>query len=108
MKRIMSAALMMALSTSAFAVDEWTGTKPIANLRFDGRTGSKTVYFETPSGVWSAAGCPNAQFVMIRGIDGLKELLSIGLAAKLAERNVRFLGACLDSDYFEAYYVIVE
>lgn len=106
MKRIMSAALMMTLSTVACA-EEWTGTKQISNLTFDARA-DHTIYFETTSGHWSAAGCPNAQYVMVRNSTGLKEILSMGLGAKLAERNVRFYGNCQSADYFQAEYVLVE
>jgi hypothetical protein len=106
MKRIMSAALMMALSTAAFA-EEWTATKLISNVAFDSRA-DHTIYFETASGSWSAAGCPNAQYVMVRGTSGLKEILSVGLSAKLAERSVRFYGTCQNADYFQAAYVLVE
>jgi hypothetical protein len=83
---------------------EWTGSKAISHLSFDGDS-LKTIYFETPSGSWSAAGCPNARFVMVRGIDGLKEILALGITAKTTSTNVSFLGSCVDADYFSATYV---
>lgn len=35
-------------------------------------------------------------------------LLAAGLAAKLSERNVSFLGTCQGSDYFQAHYINIE
>jgi hypothetical protein len=97
----------MACVTPALA-EEWTATLPLATVQFDGRSGNKTIYFRTTSGTWGPAGCPNAQFVMVRDVEGLKEILSIGLAAKLAGSNVRFQGTCYDSEYFSAFYIVVE
>ena len=88
--------------------DEWTPSKPISQLSVDGSTANKTIYFETPSGSWSAAGCPNARYVMVRGIDGLKEILAIGLAANTTSVNVSFVGSCLNADYFSASYIKME
>jgi hypothetical protein len=85
--------------------EEWTQSKAISQLNFDGDSANKTIYFETPSGSWSATGCPNARYVMVRGIDGLKEILAIGLAAKTASVNVSFLGSCINADYFSAHYI---
>jgi hypothetical protein len=88
--------------------DEWTQVKPISQLSFDGATGNKTIYVENTSGKWSASGCPNARYVMVRGIDGLKEILAIALAAKASSANVSFVGSCLNADYFSATYIKVE
>lgn len=89
------------------SADEWTQVKSISQVSFDGTT-NKTIYFETPSGAWSASGCPNARYVMVRGIDGLKEILAIGLTAKATSANVSFVGSCLNADYFSASYIKVE
>lgn len=86
-----AAFVLGALPVTANA-NEWTESKPISQLSLDGNSALKTIYFETPSGSWSAAGCPNARFVMVRGIDGLKEILAIGLVAKTTSVNVSFLG----------------
>ena len=101
----LTAAASMPIKAGA---DEWTGSKPITQLNFDGTSTNKTIYFETESGVWSATGCPNARYVMVRGIDGLKEILAIGLVAKTSSANVSFLGSCVNADYFSAYYIKVE
>jgi hypothetical protein len=103
----------IALTTAAAvptiaSAEEWTQVKPIAQVSFDGTAANKTIYFETPSGKWSAAGCPNARYVMVRGVDGLKEILAMGLAAKASSANVSFVGSCQNADYFAAYYIKVE
>ncbi len=99
------APLLLGVFPAVATADEWTQSKPISQLNFDGTTGNRTIYFETPSGSWSAAGCPSARYVMVRGVEGLKEILAIGLAAKTTSTNVSFLGSCLDADYFSASYI---
>jgi hypothetical protein len=88
--------------------DEWTLSKPISHLLFEGETTNKTIYFETPSGSWSAPGCPNARYVMVRGIDGFKEMLAIALAAKTTATHVTFFGSCMSADYFSAHYIVMD
>jgi hypothetical protein len=102
------AALALAALPTVASADEWTPSKPISQLSYDGTSASKTIYFETPSGSWSAAGCPNARYVMVRGIDGLKEILAVGLVAKTTSANVSFVGSCLNADYFSASYIKME
>lgn len=99
------APLVLAAFPATSSAEEWTQSKPISQLNFDGDSANKTIYFETTSGSWSAAGCPNARYVMVRGIDGLKEILAIGLTAKTTSTNVSFLGSCLGADYFSAHYI---
>jgi hypothetical protein len=106
MKRIIAAAGLLAMTAIAMA-DESTATAPISKVLFDG-SGATTIYFETPSGHWSAPSCPNAQYVIVRGITGMKEMLAMGLAAKAAGQTAKFLGTCQDANYFAAYYMIVE
>jgi hypothetical protein len=102
------APIALAAHSGIANADEWTPSKPISHLLFEGETTNKTIYFETPSGSWSAAGCPNAKYVMVRGIDGFKEMLAIGLAAKTSAANVSFLGSCLNADYFSAHYIVMD
>jgi hypothetical protein len=104
--RMLVAAGVMAFATVAHA-DEWTANLAISRLLFDG-TGTTTIYFENATGHWSAASCPNAQYVIVRNIAGMKEILAMGLAAKTAASNVKFLGTCQDANYFAAYYMVVE
>lgn len=99
------ASLLVAAIPAIADAEEWTQSKPISQLNFDGDSANKTIYFETPSGSWLAAGCPNARYVMVRGIDGLKEILAIGLTAKTTSTNVSFLGSCMGADYFSAHYI---
>jgi hypothetical protein len=99
------AALVLGALPAIANAHEWTPSKAISQLSFDGDSALKTIYFETPSGSWSAAGCPNARYVMVRGIDGLKEILAIGLVAKTTSVNVSFLGSCTNADYFTAHYI---
>lgn len=93
---------VIALTCFAPAVtnaEESTPFRTISQLRFDALAGEVTIYFETPSGSWGLAGCPMPDTRMVRDVAGLKELLAIGLAAKLVERSVSFQGTCRDADH---------
>jgi hypothetical protein len=106
MNKTLALAALLALSLPAHA-DEWTGSRPIASMRVDGRTTDTTVYFETQTS-WAAAGCPNAKFVFVHNNSALKEILAVGLTAKTSGATVRFVGNCQDSDHFEASYIILD
>lgn len=106
--RLIIAIALTCLAATVANAEESTPFRTISQLRFDAQADEVTIYFETPSGSWGLAGCPNARYVIVRDVAGLKELLAIGLAAKLAERSVPFQGTCRDADYFSAYYVIVQ
>jgi hypothetical protein len=102
------ASLVLGALPAIANADEWTQSKAISQVSFDGDSANKTIYFETPSGSWSPAGCPNARYVMVRGIDGLKEILAIGLVAKTTSVSVSFVGSCVDANYFSARYIKME
>jgi hypothetical protein len=106
MLRLMFASVLLVLASAVMA-DETTASRTISNVRVDGSTGNRTVYFETATS-WSAPGCTTAKYVFVRGIDGLQDLLAVGLAAKLSERSVSFTGTCQSSNYFQAYYINLE
>ena len=42
------APLLLGVFPAVATADEWTQSKPISQLNFDGTTGNKTIYFETP------------------------------------------------------------
>ncbi len=104
MKKLALLALVM-LSSISYA--EETITQTIGPINFNGET---NVAFFRGNLKWAAPGCPNATYVQIlSSVAGRKELLSIALAAKMANKPVRFWGVCnADKDYFDAMYIIVE
>lgn len=104
MKKIALLALVM-LSSISYA--EETITQTIGPINFNGEI---NVAFFRGNLKWGAPGCPNATYVQIlSSVAGRKELLSIALAAKMANKPVRFWGACnADKDYFDAMYIVVE
>jgi hypothetical protein len=104
-RSVLSVVLLCFLSS--VHADEWTASLPISKINFDGSL-SGTIYFQTPSGNWSVAGCPNTQFVLVRDIPGVKEILAIGMTAKLSDRNVAFSGTCYSPGYFRASYISME
>ena len=106
--RLIIAMVLTCFTATLANAEESTPFRTISQLRFDALSDEVTIYFETSSGSWGLAGCPSARYVMVRDVAGFKELLAIGLAAKLAERSVSFQGTCRDADYFSAYYVIVQ
>jgi hypothetical protein len=108
MKTIKTVALMAsawALPFSASA-DEWTITQPIASLQLDGNT--QDLYFSGGQR-WGATSCPNVTYVKVDfDLAGYKQLLAIGLAAKMAGTPIRLLGTCGANGYFDAIYISVE
>lgn len=106
MLRIISASGLLLLTSTVLA-EESTALRTISNIRVDGTTGNRTAYFETATS-WAASGCTSAKYVFVRGIEGLQDLLAVGLAAKLSDRNVSFIGTCQSSDYFQAHYINIE
>lgn len=63
-------------------------------------------YFTSNEGNWSSSGCENAKYVLINGNDSVveKEILSVALSAKLANKKVYFLGEChTDPNYYTAH-----
>jgi hypothetical protein len=60
---------------------------------------------DSPASEWSAR---TAQLVIVRGINGLKEILALGITAKATDVSACFRGMCHDSTYFLAYCFMVE
>lgn len=106
MLRFISTSVLLVFASTVVA-EESTAVRTISNIRVDGATGNRTVYFETATN-WAAPGCTSAKYAFVRGIEGLQDLLAVGLAAKLSERNVSFIGTCQSSDYFQAHYINIE
>lgn len=98
--------LSIALLVPAVAAAEATILQQITQIQYD--AGGNNLWF-VGAQKWGAPSCPNATFIRIpNGTNGLKELLSLAMAAKASGQNVRFEGACHNSDYFNATYVYVE
>jgi hypothetical protein len=79
--------------------------KVITSVRFDGA--ANHLYFET-DGRWGAEGCDPIYVWVLPSLLGQKEILSIGLAAKMANKKVWFSGEChTDGNYFKATYITI-
>ncbi len=104
MKKIFTL-IFLAISSVSYA--EETIIQPIGPINFNGD--ASIAYFRG-SLKWGAPGCPNATYAQIlANVPGRKEMLSIALAAKMANKPVQFWGTCSpDKDYFNAMYIIVE
>ncbi|MBL8272000.1 hypothetical protein [Steroidobacter sp.] len=102
-KLALMATLALPLTASA---SEWTVTQPIAALQLDGS--SQDLYL-TGGLKWGATSCPNATYVKVaQTLAGYKQLLAIGLAAKMAGTPIRLFGTCGTNGYFDATYISVE
>jgi hypothetical protein len=99
------ASLISLLSADLLA--ETTNAQQIREVLYNGA--SKNLYF-TGFSKWEGTSCSDAKYVQVRSdILGHKEILSIGLSAKMAKSSVRFQGVCSsDSNYFYANYIIIE
>lgn len=97
--------LFIGFNSSAGHTDQ-TGQE-ISTVQFDGI--DRNLYFKTTNGAWTTEGC-NPRYVWVKpNIEGQKEILSIGLAAKMSGKKVWFYGTCATgaSDYFEATYIVI-
>lgn len=95
----------MTLPLQAFA-SEWTITQPITVLQFDGS--NEDAYF-AGGAKWGSSSCPNATYARVAAsLSGYKQLLTIGLSAKMAATPVRLFGVCGSNGYFEATYISLE
>jgi hypothetical protein len=53
--------------------------------------------------------CEPTYVQITNGVIGRDKILSLGLAAKLAESNVQFYGEChSDPNYFNATYIVIQ
>ena len=105
-KKVMAIVVLMFSITGAIAGDRTIRTgQIITSIKFDGA--NKDLYFET-SGKWDAIGCDSRYIWVPSSVLGQKEILSIGLAAKMAAKKVSFSGEChTNSEYFKASYITV-
>jgi hypothetical protein len=93
-------------TTSHANAEDVTNTQSIQRIQYNGNT--QALYFVGES-KWSSANCPNATYVQVKSdITGWKEIMSIGLAAKMGGTEVSFWGECdTNNDYFNAFYVVI-
>jgi hypothetical protein len=96
------------LFATVVRADVWTASLPISKINFDGTSNSGTVYVQTPSSNWSVPGCANTEYVMVRDIPGVKQMLALVIAAKAQGSKVSFSGTCYSAGYFFATYISVE
>lgn len=107
MKNIIFGLLFMCSSAAVLAV-EWTGQRSIHEVRVREATGTAYLFTAT-EGQWGAPGCPDAVYITISNSLGLKEsILSVALAAKMADIKVMFNGTCVNSSTFSADYIIIK
>lgn len=86
---------------------EWTVQQNIARVEYDGD--ADTLWFLGPA-LWVSPSCPSPTWIRIPStVGGRKQMLSIGLAAQMAEKKVAFWGTC-DSGgtFFNATYMKIE
>ncbi len=105
MKRLVIFFGLILASISASA--ETTVFQSIGPINYNG---NDNISFFRGDQKWGAAGCPNATYVQVKSdVLGRNEILSIALSAKMAAKRVQFWGACdTDTNYFNAFYIIVE
>lgn len=99
--------LLSLILVSSFSYAEETITQTIGAINFNAEI---NVAFFRGNLKWGAPNCPNATYIQINSsLAGRKELISIALAAKMANKPVRFWGTCNENtDYFDAMYIVVE
>ena len=90
----------------AFAESTAQTGQTISAIRFDGS--GKHLYFESADGKWISDSC-ESKYIWVRPeIEGQKEIMSLGLAAKMSGKKVWFSGKCSSSaGYFEATYITI-
>jgi len=102
--KVMLMTILMGCGAETLAADSTNQAgQVITNIRFDGA--GKNLYFET-EGKWDANGC-DATYIWVKPtVLGQQEILSIALAAKMANKKVRFAGECDENNnYFKAHYI---
>ncbi|KAF7781467.1 hypothetical protein PRUB_b0695 [Pseudoalteromonas rubra] len=74
-----------------------TQTLPIENIRVQLYKGDAYLYFSPKEKDWSAPGCPGTKFAYIRESEaGANSIMSVALAARMAQIPVKFTGICGD------------
>jgi hypothetical protein len=113
MMRTATLALLLCFAGPCLA-EELTLGRYILEINVDGAIDT-THYFKatdsataTSAVTWGAAGCPNAQFVYTRDLDGQKDVLAIAMTAVAIGRSVVFRGTCdPDGMYFRATRIVL-
>ncbi|MCX4029845.1 hypothetical protein H0A36_02760 [Endozoicomonas sp. SM1973] len=99
---------LLSLSSNVFAIP--TSDKLIDQIGIQGLSPDEIVI--TNLAGWGAAGCEKARHVILgASVNNRQEMLSVALAAKMAQKVVRFYGNCDTSngdDRFNATYIIVK
>ncbi|MFS1522750.1 hypothetical protein ACL7TT_01345 [Microbulbifer sp. 2304DJ12-6] len=94
-------------ASQTYATDR-TNAQLIKRIQYNGA--AQTLFFVGES-KWSSENCASATYIQIRSteVPGIKEIMSIGLAAQMAGKDVEFWGACdSNPDYFNANYIVIE
>jgi len=107
MKKGFVVLLLSVLPLVAMANAVPTISQPVTQINYNGNS---EVLFFVGGQKWGASGCLNATYVQVKSdVAGQHSILSIGLAAKMAGKNVMFIGNCdADPDYFDATYIIIQ
>ncbi len=106
--KVFIGAFLVILGVSGFVYADNTSQtgQSISTVQYDGA--AKNLYFRSEEGKWISGGCQSTYVWVKADVEGQKEILSLGLAAKMAGKKVWFYGACnSDPNYFEAYYIVV-
>ena len=104
--RVVFGIIGLMIGTNAYSAQ--TENYKIGKIQIQGSSSNIAIYSQ--NGSWGVSGCPSAVEVIIADNASLfREMLSTALAAKFAEKEVRFLGTCdaSDSSRFNAYLLIV-
>lgn len=93
---------------SLSTVAESTIYSKIGRLKVDGPTGY--IYFQSEVESWGAPSCSAGAYAYVNPNENssAKDILSVGLAAKLAERRVLFDGVCDASGYLKINNIWLE
>lgn len=103
------------LATSAIASPTYTTeAKLVERVQVEGKTPANPTdlahfYFYNTTG-WGAQGCPSAPHAYVSETDlGARDMLQLGLQAKLNGSKVRFQGTCdADGQYVRVTYMWLE
>ena len=97
--------VVLGIGTFAYADNTLQTGHLISTVQYDGV--GKNLYFRSQEGKWISGNCQSTYVWVKPGVEGQKEILSLGLAAKMAGKKVWFYGSCgSDPNYFEAHYIV--
>jgi len=106
MKKILIALAFLYICSNAYGAV--TENNKVGRIQIQGSQNNVAFYSQT--GNWGVPGCPSVVEVVVESNAPLfQEMLSMTLAAKLADRDVRFLGVCdgNDASRFKANLLIL-